>query len=88
MNARAYKASAAFGRFQENVWNRRGIALETTTKVFRALVLPTLLNGCESWMVYQLYSRKLNHLHTTCLGKLLDIKWQDKIPDTEVLRRI
>ena len=50
------------------------------------MVLTTLLYGCESWMVYQCHARKLNHLHATCLRKLLGIKWQDKIPDTEVLR--
>ena len=54
---------------------------------FTAKVLTTLLYGCESWTVYQNYTRKLNHFHSTCLGNLLGIKWQNKIPDTEVLRR-
>ena len=35
--------------------------------------------------VYQRHARKLNHFHTSSLGRILDIKWQDKIPDTEVL---
>ena len=50
-------------------------------------MLPTLLYGCETWTVYQRHAIKLNHFHTTCLRKLLNIKWQDKVPDTEVLRR-
>ena len=29
--------------------------------------------------------RWLNHFHTVCLRKLTRIRWQDKIPDTEVL---
>ena len=29
----------------------------------------------------------LNYFHTSCLRKLLKIKWQDRIPDTEVLKR-
>ena len=85
VNARLAKASAAFGRLHKNVWNRRAITLEKKIKVYWAIVL-TLLYGCESWMVYQCHTRKLNHFHTTCLRKLLGIKWQDKIPDTEVLR--
>ena len=32
-------------------------------------------------------TKKLNHFHTCCLRKLLKIKWQDRIPDTEVLNR-
>ena len=87
VNARLAKASVAFGRLHKNVWNRRGITIETKIKVYRAIVLPTLLYGCETWTTYQRHARKLNHYHTTCLRKLLGIKWQDKIPDTEVLTR-
>ena len=87
VNARLAGASAAFGRLHNNLWNRRGITLETKVKVYRTVVLTTLLYGCESWMVYESHAKKLSHFHTTCLRKLLGIKWQDKIPDTEVLRR-
>ena len=78
-------ASATFGRLHANVWNRRGISLQTKLKVYRAIVLPTLLYACETWTVYQRHAKKLNHFHTTCLRKLLNIKWQDRIPYTEVL---
>ena len=33
------------------------------------------------------HAERLNHFHTSCLRKLLKIKWQDRIPDTEVLKR-
>ncbi|XP_069995868.1 uncharacterized protein [Penaeus vannamei] len=64
-----------------------GQRLNTKIKVCRAIVLKTLLYGCETWTVYQRHARKLNHFHNTCLRKLLGIKWQDRIPDTEVLTR-
>ena len=79
------KASATFSKLHKNVWNRRGITTKTKIKVYRAFVLTTLLYGCETCTVYQRHARKLNHFHTTCLRKLLGIKWQDKIPDTEFL---
>ena len=47
--------------------------------------MTTLLYGSETRTVYQHHARKLNHFLTTHLRKLLGIKWQDKIPDTEVL---
>ena len=31
--------------------------------------------------------QKLNYFHTTCLRIILSIKWQDMVPDTEVLTR-
>ena len=55
--------------------------------VNKAVVLPTLLYACETWTVYQRHAKKLNHFHLSCLRKLLKIRWQDKIPDTEVLKK-
>ena len=81
------KASAAFVRLRGKVWDRSGIRLDTKLKVYRAVVLPTPLYTCETCTVYQRHAKRLNHFHTSCLGKLLKIKWQDRILDTEVLQR-
>ena len=82
INARIAKASAAFGRLHGNVWDRSGIRLDIKLKVYRAVVLPTLLYACETWTGHQRHAKRLNHFHTSCLRKLLKIKWQDRIPDT------
>ena len=87
VNARIAKACAAFGQLHDSVWDRSGIRLDTKLKVYRAVVLPTLLYACETWTVYQRHAKRLNHFHTSCLRKLLKIKWQDRIPNTEVLKR-
>ena len=87
VNARIAKASAAFGRLCGCIWDRSGIRLDTKQKVYRSVVMPTLLYACETWTVYQRHAKRLNHFHTSCLRKLLKIKWQDRIPDTEVLKR-
>ena len=83
VNTRFTKASAAFGRLNRNVWNRRGILETTKIKVYRAIILTTLLYGCEIWTTYQRHIKKLN-FHTTCLRKILGILWQKHIPDTEL----
>ena len=77
----------AFERLRANVWERNGINLDTKLKVYTAVVLPTLLYACETWTVYQRHAKRLNHFHLSCLRKLLKIKWQDKIPDTDVLEK-
>ena len=86
VSARIAKASAAFGRLRGSIWDRSGIRLDTKLKVYRSVVLPTLLYACETWTVYQRHAKRLNYFHTSCLRKLLKIKWQDRIPDTEVLK--
>ena len=64
-----------------------GIRLDTKLKVYKAVVLSTHLYACETWTVYQRHAKKLNHFNLGCLRKILKIRWQDKIPDTEVLKK-
>ena len=87
VNARIAKAIAAFGRLCGSVWDRTGIRLDKRLKVYKAVVLTTLLYACETWTVYQRHAKRLNNFYTRCLRKLLKIAWQDRIPDTEVLQR-
>ena len=76
----------AFRRLRANVWERNGTKLDNKLKVCKAVVLPTLLYACETWIVYQRHAKRLNHFHLS-LRKLIQIKWQDNIPDTDVLKK-
>nr|VZI20648.1 unnamed protein product [Spirometra erinaceieuropaei] len=84
---RISKASQAFGRLQSTVWNRHGLQLSTKLKMYKAVILPTLLYGAETWTVYAKQARCLNHFHLSCLRRILRLKWQNRIPDTDVLER-
>nr|VZH92147.1 unnamed protein product [Spirometra erinaceieuropaei] len=80
-------ASQAFGRLQSTVWNRHGLQLSTKLKMYKVVILPTLLYGAETWTVYTRQARRLNHFHLSCLRRILRLNWQDRIPDTDVLER-
>nr|VZI24620.1 unnamed protein product [Spirometra erinaceieuropaei] len=84
---RISKASQAFGRLRSTVWNRHGLQLSTKLKMYKAVILPTLLYGAETWTVYTRQARRLNHFHLSCLRRILRLNWQIRIPDTEVLER-
>ena len=55
LTARIANASVAFGRLRGNVWDRSGIRFYTKMKVYKSVVLPTLLYAFdkvifpESW---------------------------------------
>ena len=87
VTARTVKASVAFGRFRTNALEQNGIRLDTKLKVYKAVVLPTLLHAWGTSTVYQHHAKRLNHFHLSCLRKLLKIRRQDKIPDTEVPKK-
>ena len=42
---------------------------------------------CYAWTTYTRQEKKLNSFHLRCLRRILDISWQDKITNTEVLER-
>nr|VZI12169.1 unnamed protein product [Spirometra erinaceieuropaei] len=84
---RISKASQAFGRLQHTVWNRHGLQLNTKLKMYKAVILPTLLYGAVTWTVYTRQARRLNHFHLSCLRRILRLNWQDRIPDPDVLER-
>ena len=77
VTAKTAKVSVVFSRLRTNVWERNGISLDTKLKVYKAVVLPTLLYACETWAVYQRHTKTLNHFHLSCLRKILKIRWQE-----------
>ncbi|BHF69947.1 hypothetical protein SprV_0301299400 [Sparganum proliferum] len=84
---RISKASQDFGRRQSTVWNRHGLQLCTKLKMYKTVILPTLLYGAETSTVYTKQARRLNHFHLSCLRRILSLSRQDRIPDSDVLER-
>nr|VZI00504.1 unnamed protein product [Spirometra erinaceieuropaei] len=83
----ANRISKASQAFQSTVCNRHGLHLSTKLKMYKAVILPTLLYGAETWTVYTKQARRLNHFHLSCLRRILRLNWQDRIPDTDMLER-
>ncbi|XP_060786154.1 uncharacterized protein LOC132891976 [Neoarius graeffei] len=87
VSCRISKASAAFGRLQSSVWDHHRISLSTKLQVYQAIVITSLLYGCEMWTVYSRHAKQLNRFHMCCLRKVMHVTWQEKIPDTGILGR-
>ncbi|CAH2097988.1 unnamed protein product [Euphydryas editha] len=86
--ARIASVAAAFGKLKTRVWNSHDIKLQTKILVYQAIVLPTLLYAAETWCCYRANIKQLDIFHLKCLRSILRIKWQDRVPNTEVLRRV
>ena len=81
VNARIAKASAAFCRLRGSIWDRNQTRLYCTDLYCSQHYYTQVKLG----QFYQRHAKRLNHFHTRCLRKPL--KWQGRIPDTEVLKR-
>ena len=50
---RMSKASASFSRLRQKLWNNHHVSMRVKGKIYRAIVLSTLLYGAEAWTVYR-----------------------------------
>ncbi len=83
MNNRIAKARVAFNQLQY-IWNRTSIERGTKIKLYKSLVLAVLLYGCEAWKMTKGDERKINVFQMKCLRRILKIRWQDHISNSEL----
>ena len=62
----------SFGRLRERLWNNHNVSIRVKGKIYRAIILSTLLYGAETWTVYRRHVK---------------IRWQDKVTNIKVLKR-
>jgi len=84
---RLAKANSSFGRLKERVWTNHDLKTSTKIAVYRAVVLTTLLYGCESWVLYRCHIKVLERLHQRCLRSILRIHWSDHVTNTAILEK-
>ncbi|KAK2563730.1 hypothetical protein P5673_012716 [Acropora cervicornis] len=84
---RLAKANSSFGTLYKRVWNNKCIKCKTKIRVYRAVVLTTLLFSSETWVIYRSHIRLLERFHQRCLRIILNIHWSDSITNVEVLEQ-
>ena len=87
LDNRLSKASSSLGRLSKRVWQSHALCLSTKIQVYRAVVVPILLYGAETWVLYRKDIRLLGRFYQRCLRSILGIKWQDHVSNKEVLKR-
>ena len=87
LNNQLSKASSSFGRLYKRVWNSHSLRLTTKIKVYRAVVISTLIYGAETWTLYRRQVRLLERFHQRCLRSIQKIKWHDYVSNEDVLEK-
>eukprot|EP00106_Octopus_bimaculoides_P008304 XP_014775746.1 PREDICTED: uncharacterized protein LOC106873048 [Octopus bimaculoides] len=84
---RIQSGHASFGHLKSRVFCNKDQSFKAKLMVYRAVVVPTLLYGCETWTVYREDMKKLERFHQSKLRSILNIKWEDRITNNSVLER-
>ncbi|KAL6475004.1 hypothetical protein MHYP_G00160440 [Metynnis hypsauchen] len=87
ISVRICKASQALGRLWSRVLKQHNIQKSTKLKVYKTVVLTSLLYGCETWTLYRKHVKLLESFHMRSLRSILGIRWQDRVTNLEVLDR-
>ena len=86
VRARVGKARAAFLQLK-NIWGSRVISIKTKIKIFNSNVKSVLLYGAETWRTTATITKKIQTFINSCLRRILQIRWPDKISNTELWSR-
>ena len=80
-------ASSAFGRLSKRVFGNQDLTIHTKIVVYNAVVISTILYGCETWVPSQRHIRLLESFHIRRLQLILGLLWWYKVTHSEIRSR-
>ena len=81
VTSRIGKAAAAFGKLRRPLWSRKEISVKTKLRVYKTVVVPTLLYGCESWTLLATDISRLEAFQSRCLRNILGLSCRTRTVD-------
>ena len=77
----------SFGCLRERLWNNHNVSIRVKGKIYRAIIMSTLLYGAETWTVYRRHVKKLHAFMMRYRRVIMKIRWQDKVTNIKVLKQ-
>ena len=62
----------------DSIFKSRDMTLPTKVRLVKAMVLPVIMYGCESWTVKKAEHQKIDALEMWCWRRLLRVPWTAK----------
>ena len=84
---RIAQATGAMAGFN-NVWNSKKIKLTVKLQVVRSCIFSILLYASETWVIRKNDTDRLMAFEMKCYRRLLNIRWQLKVTNKEIRRRV
>ena len=69
----------------DSIFKSRDISLPTKVHVVKAMVLPAVMYGCESWTVKKAECQRIDAFEQWCWRRLLRFPWIARRPNWSIL---
>ena len=79
---------AIWGHFWFSMLKSRDITLPTKVHLVKAMVIPVVMYGCESWTVKKAESRRIDAFEMWCWRRLLRIPWTARRSNQSIPKEI
>ena len=71
-----------------SIFKSRDITLPTKVRLVKAMVLPVVMYGCESWTIKKGERRRINAFELWCWRRLLRVPWTARRSNQSILKAI
>ena len=72
----------------ESIFNSRDITLPTKVRLVKAMALPVVMYGCESWTVKKAECQRIDAFGLWCWTRLLGVPWTARRSNQFILKEI
>ena len=72
----------------DSLLKSRDITLPTKVRLVKAMVLPVVMYGCESWTVKKAVRRRIDAFELWCWRRLLRVPWTARRSNQSILKKI
>ena len=72
----------------DSILKRRDITLPTKVRLFKAMVFPVVMHGCESWTVKMAECQRIDASELWCCRRLLKVPWTARRSNQSILEDI
>ena len=71
-----------------SIFKSKGITLPTKVRLVKAMVLPVVMYGCESWTVKKAVHWRIDAFELWCWRRLLRVTWTARRSNQSILKQI
>ena len=72
----------------DSIFKSRDITLPTNVHLVKAMVLPVVMYGCESWTIKKAEHQRIDDFDSWCWRRLLRVPWTVRRSNQSILKEI